>query len=41
MDQIIIWLFTFDARFFGLSAAQSAPPAGYLPAGGAYLPLTN
>ena len=28
MHQILIRLVTFDARFFGLSAAQNAPPAG-------------
>ena len=29
-------LFTFDARFFRLSATQNSPPAGCPPAGGAF-----
>jgi hypothetical protein len=29
-------LFTFDAQCFSLTAAQSAPPAGYPPPGGAF-----
>jgi len=28
---ILIRLFTFDARFFRLSVAQNAPPAGFRP----------
>ena len=35
-DQLTICLFTFSARFFCLSAAQNAPPAGGRPAGGAF-----
>ena len=36
MLQILMCLFTFDAHFFYLSAAQNVPLAGGQPAGGAF-----
>ena len=36
MHQIMIGLFTFDARLFRLSAAQDAPPAGCPRTSGAF-----
>ena len=41
MHQIWLCLFTFDARFFCLSAAQNAPLSGIQPAGGAFVSQTE